>query len=115
MAILVSGDYESLTDVASADMTEGEFKQLGSTSVYGFSFAKVSSGMDYTFVYECEKATATAKSTDVITRGVTLYFDPVNKYVTITSTDNVKCGFALEPKANGQTTVLMYFDGKIGV
>jgi Tfp pilus tip-associated adhesin PilY1 len=109
MIINQGSSYESIVDIASADMTEGQFKTLNNIS--GFTMGNISSGESYALVYKCNKAKANKDSTVLINRGQTVYYNTTNKNITNVVGSNIKVGIALETKAIGTTTILIDFIG----
>lgn len=105
--------YDSMIDVAAADMTEGQFKTVN--NINGFTMGNYSTGESYSLVYKCNKAKAAKDSTVLINRGQTVYYNITNKNITGVAGSNVKVGVALETKAIGTTEILIYFDGTLGV
>jgi predicted RecA/RadA family phage recombinase len=113
MIINQGSNYEVLMDIASAAMTNGEFKTLN--SINGFAIGNVENGALYGLVYKCNKAKANKDSTVSILRGQVVYYNTTNKNVTNVAGSNVKIGIALEAVGVGGNYIMIEFDGTLGV
>jgi predicted RecA/RadA family phage recombinase len=105
--------YESLIDVAIADMVDGEVKTVG--AVVGSAIGNVKNGEQYSLMYKCNKAKCSKDSTVSITLGQIVYYNSTNKNITNVSTGNTKVGFAIESKGIGTDSIIIDFNGTLGV
>lgn len=109
---LVTDRYIDAYAVAGADLVIGEAVQIDSCAA--FTMADVTSGDAYAAVVYAEKVRAKkVSSTEVIAVGADLWWNHAAKAVTATKGAlTVYLGYCLRASANGDTDVLMTFEGR---